>query len=121
MRRRVVLAAGAVCLLLAAAGGVYVLGDAPRPPAADDEPNMAPFPPGVSTSGVTDARALVDAHQSTLRNTSIAYTHSTGVEYANGTHVANWIDRYEIGAGNAAYLFVQTANGSLLNVRRPDR
>lgn len=116
-----VLTAGAVCLLLAAAGGVYLLGDTLRPPAADDEPNTSTFPPGVSTNGVTDARTLVDAHQRALRNTSIAYTHATRVAYANGTHVANWTTRYDIGPRNAAYLFVQTANGTLLNVRRPDR
>lgn len=120
MRRRVVLAAGTVSLLLAAASGVYVLDDVPRPAASDDESRTAAFPPGLSAGGVTNTSALVHAHRTGLATTSYAYTRTVTVRHANGTPAADWGVPYEIAAHYRTYHAVQTANASFMRVRRPE-
>lgn len=120
MRRRVVLAAGAVCLLFVAAVGVYVFGDAPGPPAGDDAPRTTAFPPGLTADGVTNASALVDAHQEVLADTAHAYTRAVRVTHPNGTRVANWTQSFTFGADDRTAYVVQTAASTTDAISRAD-
>lgn len=88
-------------VLVAVVGVALAAGGAA--PAASQSNNTTQLAPGLTADGVTDAFALAQAHQRTLKNTSYTLTDTTTVEYRNGTLLGQWANTERVAADGATF------------------
>jgi hypothetical protein len=111
-----------VCFLLVLAGCNAVPGgDGPaaetttelpeETTASETNAGEAILPPGLSMSGVTDARALAQAHEETLSGQSYTYDREVRTVAANGTELGRWSQHTQIGADRLRFNHTQTGTG----------
>jgi hypothetical protein len=109
--RRVLPFALAVCCLLAGCGA---FGGSPDPGTTGrTDVTPAPverYPPGVTEETVTNASALVAAHEQQLANESVTILTNVTTRYANGSVREDTTNRLELAAGHVSLLGETTSS-----------
>lgn len=97
------------CALAATAGCSGTLGDATPTPSYTPAPvpSEGGYPPGVSSAGLEDRRALLQAHESSLANLSYTVTTRTRVTFENGSTYRASDIRRRVAPDDTRYLSVR--------------
>jgi hypothetical protein len=106
-----------VCLLLVLAGcnalpgGGGSTAETTTESVGETTVSDADLPPGLSASGVTDARMLAEAHEDALSGRSYTYDREVRTVAANGTELGRWGQHTQVGADRLRFNHTQTGTG----------
>jgi len=106
-----------VCLLLVLAGcnalpgGGGSTAETTTESVGETTVSDADLPPGLSASGVTDARMLAEAHEDALSGQSYTYDREVRTVAANGTELGRWGQHTQVGADRLRFNHTQTGTG----------